>query len=139
LQVSIVSPPLGPTSNCIIAPALEKKEAIKLPARGVNFVPRRSLQPRKENSRNQWKNFGNDFNIETVIQETTINVLQIDANPLLEAQVAEETLLAQTLTEALVGAQVQFNLALDNIRTNTLNLLNNNVVCSCSHPKTSNS
>jgi hypothetical protein len=29
----------------------------------------------------------------------------------------------------LIGAQVQFNQALDNIRINTLNQLNNNVVC----------
>jgi len=64
-----------------------------------------------------------------VIQQTTVNVLQIDANPLLEAQVQEETLLAQTLIESLIGAQVQFNQALDNIRINTLNQLNNNVVC----------
>lgn len=39
----------------------------------------------------------------------------------------EETLLAQTLTNALIGAQVQFNQALDNIRINTLNQLNSNV------------
>ena len=64
-----------------------------------------------------------------MIQQTTVNVLQIDANPLLEAQVQEETLLAQTLIESLIGAQVQFNQALDNIRINTLNQLNNNVVC----------
>jgi hypothetical protein len=43
--------------------------------------------------------------------------------------VQEETLLAQTLTNALIGAQVQFNQALDNIRINTLNQLNSNVVC----------
>ncbi len=64
-----------------------------------------------------------------MIQQTTVNVLQIDANPLLEAQVQEETLLAQTLIESLIGAQLQFNQALDNIRINTLNQLNNNVVC----------
>jgi hypothetical protein len=74
-----------------------------------------------------------------VIQETTITVLKIDANPLLEAQVAEEKLLAQTLTESLIGAQLQFNLALDNIRSNTLNQLNNNVVCPCFLPQTPNS
>jgi len=119
------------SSNRMIAPALERKEAIKLPARGVNFVPRQSLTARKDNSRsrNSWRNFGNNFNLQTVITETTVNVLQIDANPLLEAQVQEETLLAQTLTESLIGAQVQFNQALDNIRINTLNQLNNNVVC----------
>jgi len=78
-------------------------------------------------SRNSWSNFGSDINIQTIIEETTVNVLQIDANPLLEAQVQEETLLAQTLTEALIGAQVQFNQALDNIRINTLNQLNDNV------------
>jgi hypothetical protein len=64
-----------------------------------------------------------------VIEQTTVNVLQVDANPLLESQVQEETLLAQTLIEALIGAQVQFNQALDNIRKNTLNQLNDNVVC----------
>ena len=117
-------------SNRMIAPALERKEAIKLPARGVNFIPRHSLTQRNGNSksRNSWSNFGSNFDIQTVITETTVNVLQIDANPLLEAQVQEETLLAQTLTEALIGAQVQFNQALDNIRINTLNQLNNNVV-----------
>jgi hypothetical protein len=64
-----------------------------------------------------------------VIEQTTVNVLQVEANPLLESQVQEETLLAQTLIEALIGAQVQFNQALDNIRKNTLNQLNDNVVC----------
>lgn len=64
-----------------------------------------------------------------MIEQTTVNVLQVDANPLLESQVQEETLLAQTLIEALIGAQVQFNQALDNIRKNTLNQLNDNVVC----------
>ncbi|KAE9378679.1 hypothetical protein N431DRAFT_146702 [Stipitochalara longipes BDJ] len=120
---------LGFAALAVAAPALEKKEAIKLPARGVNFVPRRSLRPRggSSKSHNSWINFGSNFDIQNVITETTVNVLQIDENPLLEAQVQEETLLAQTLTEALIGAQVQFNQALDNIRINTLNQLNNNV------------
>jgi hypothetical protein len=117
-------------SNRMTAPALEKKEAIRLPAQGVNFIPRHSMRKRDggSRSRNSWSNFGSDINIQTIIEETTVNVLQIDANPLLEAQVQEETLLAQTLTEALIGAQVQFNQALDNIRINTLNQLNDNVV-----------
>jgi len=118
---------LGFAAVVLAAPALEKKEAIKVPARGVNYTPRRSLIPRRENFGNVWSNFGSSVNIQTVVQETQINVLQVDENPLLAAQVQEETLLAQTLTNALIGAQVQFNQALDNIRINTLNQLNNNV------------
>ncbi|PMD15238.1 hypothetical protein NA56DRAFT_354216 [Hyaloscypha hepaticicola] len=118
---------LGFAALAVAAPALEKKDTVRIPARGVTWTPRRSLSSRDSRSRNVWSNFGSNIDITTIIQQTTVNVLQIDANPLLEAQVQEETLLAQTLIEALIGAQVQFNQALDNIRINTLNQLNNNV------------
>ena len=111
------------------APALEKKEAIKLPTWGVNWTPARSLNLRRGNSGNRWSNFGSNFDIQTIIQETQITVLQVNANPLLEAEIQEETLFAQTLQNALIGEQLQFIQAIDNIRINTLNQLNNNVVC----------
>lgn len=103
-----------------------EKEGRDLPAaRGISWTPR-AVAPRSINSLN---NFVSGFDQVLIIQQQTITILQLASAQaaLAQLQLQAELQLVQAIQEQLL-IQQQLQFAIDNIRINTFNNVNNNVV-----------
>jgi hypothetical protein len=106
------------------------REAITPAARGLSWTPR-AISPR--NGFSSSLDFGNTFSLNSFdislqIAQQQIAILQLQEQALQQIQIQQEIVLVQAIQQQLL-AQAQLQFAIDNIRRNTFNALNQNVVC----------
>lgn len=99
----------------------------------MTWTPR-SLD-RRHNSGNNWNNFGGNNNIDQVLALEQFQILELEGQVLAEAVLEEEILFVQAIQEQVL-LNKEFIEAQDNIRINTFNNVNNNVVCFLFLPST---
>lgn len=92
----------------------------------MTWTPR-SLD-RRNKSGNNWNNFGNNNQIDQILAVEQFQILELEAQVLAEAVLEEEILFVQAIQEQVL-LNKEFIEAQDNIRINTFNNINNNVVC----------
>lgn len=85
--------------------------------------------PRKNNFGNSKDNFGGSYQANVQITEEQITILQISDSAALEQQIQQQEIALSQAIQLQILAQQELQFAIDNIRTNTFNSLNNNVVC----------
>ncbi len=94
--------------------------------RGLALAPR-SLKARSDNNGNHWSNFGSSFSEIQVLQEEQIIILTLQQQQLEEVVLQQEIELQLAIQEK-IRANLQLQFALDNIRINTFNNINQNLV-----------
>jgi hypothetical protein len=99
----------------------------------LTWTPR-SLD-RRNNFGNNWNNFGGNNNIDQVLALEQFQILELEGQVLAEAVLEEEILFVEAIQEQVL-LNKEFIAAQDNIRINTFNNINNNVVCILSLPST---
>jgi hypothetical protein len=92
----------------------------------LTWTPR-SLD-RRNKFGNNWNNFGGNNNIDQVLALEQFQILELKEQVLAEAVLEEEILFVEAIQEQVL-LNKEFIAAQDNIRINTFNNINNNVVC----------
>ncbi len=87
----------------------------------------RSLEARADSNGNSWNNFGSSFSEVQLIQEEQIIILTLQQQQLEQAILQQEIELQLAIQER-IRANLQLQFALDNIRINTFNNINQNLV-----------
>ena len=122
-----------PNSNIASAPAVHsrfeseyaEREAIQAPAEhGLTWTPR-SIEARAFG--NSATNFGTSLDAAQLLAEEEIIILTLQQQQL-EAAVLQQEIELQRAIEAQLRANLQLQFALDNIRINTFNNINQNIV-----------
>jgi hypothetical protein len=106
-----------------------KKDVAQPAARGLSWLPRRQFS----SFGNSISAFGSSVDVAAAAVAQAITILQLEQQVLAQAQLEQEIALTQAI-QLQLQSQEQLNLALDNIRINTFNNLNNQVVSTPSLP-----